>query len=437
MSLVFNTNLPRNGIDWRLFSPEKTSAYQLAINSNTTRTLSNSASLVSSPFSNASGVNSALLSNGDVLCSGNEGLYTFNPTTLQFTYKSNNSFLDVICLLDDGNVLCKQIASLVIINPNDGSYVKNNELQIIAADLIYSGLLAISGMPQTFTLNISDSASRYIPGVMVKVKGNWNSFNGTITSVTSNSITIQKTSQTGVETTDFWTISVIGQTSTVLDTFKSSILNFQKIPFSNLASQSTPPNNIYVLTDSSFNKGAFIDTLNWTISFGGNLNGAFKSSSKYSANTNSYSITFPANQYTKVISTRTTNAVAMSDGTNLLLIHPSGSITNSVSSPFNNNIFCLLPQINSVATDQSQGKILLDISGGASAIWNTANNSIETSIMSGSAPDNYQQPVQLLDGRIFLKPFPNSANPTSFLIYGGIGGFNPNVTLSPYFNKWN
>ena len=58
-------------------------------------------------------------------------------------------------------------------------------------------------------------------------------------------------------------------------------------------------------------------------------------------------------------------------------------------------------------------------------------------MMSGSAPDNYQQPVQLLDGRIFLKPSPNPTNPNSFLIYGGIGGFNPNVTLSPYFNKWN
>jgi len=432
MSLVFNTNLPRNGINWRLVAPGNTSAYQSAINSNVGRTLSDSASLVSSPFANTSAVNSILLSNGDVLCSGNEGLYTFNPVTLEFTYKSNITFLYALCLLDDGNVLCKQgFSSIVIINPNNGTYIRNVELTITASKTIYTGLIAVGETPQTFILNTGE-AGKYIVGTIVNVKNGDSadeySFTGTITAVTSNSITILKSSQTGSVTASYWEITVVGQTASALNTFKSSVVNFQKIPIQQ---------NIYVLTDSSFNSGTFIDTLNWTISFqSSNLNNAFKSSSKYSADTNSYSITFPINNYTKVISTRTTNAVAMSDGNNLLLIHPSGNITNS-SIGGSNNIFCLLPQINSISTNQAQGIILLWISSGIGQTWNTQNNTISSFVILGSAPDQYTQPVQLLDGRIFLKPLANNTNPSSFLIFGGNGGFNPNVTLSPYFNKWN
>jgi len=433
MSFVFNTNLPRNGINWRLFSFENTSQYQTAINQNVGKTFIPTASLVSSPFSNTSAVNSVALSNGDLLCSGSEGLYTFNPVTLQFTYKSNNTFLDKMCLLDDGNVLCIQgFNGPIIINPNNGSYVRSGDLIIIASKTTYNGSLEINQSPQTFTLILSDSALKYTTGIIVNVQDNngSNSFIGTITATTSNSITIQKTSQTGIATSDYWDITVVGQTASALNTFKSSILNFQKIPISTNKTH-------YVLTDSSMNRGVYIDALNWTISFEAISNQLFKSSSKYSADTINSSIRFPETTYTKIISTRLTNAYAMSDDSNnLKLVYPGGNITNSstIDSP---NVFCLLPQIDFQYNNQAQGRILLWVTGGQYQVWNTINNEIQTLLVSGSAPDTYTQPVQLLDGRIFLKPFPNNSNPSSFLIFGGGGGFNPNVTLSPYFNKWN
>ena len=431
MSLVFNTNLPRKGIDWRLFSPENTSQYQAAINANTGRTLSNLCTLVSSPFSSASSVSSVLLNDGNLLCSGNEGIYTFNPTTLQFTYKSNNRITKMY-LLDSGNVLCTNSLQLnpAIINPNDGSYITNENLTIKANKIIYIGTHTISSGPQTFTLGLAaEFVGAYIVGTILNVKDrdSENSFTGTITSMTSNSITIQKSSQVGSGTFNTWDIIVVGQTSNALNTFKISILNFQKLPTS-----------FYVLTDSSFDRDAYIDPINWTVSFTtlGN-NPLYKSSSKYSADTLNGTIKFPETAYTKIISTRSTNAYAMADtsGTSLKLVHPGGTITNS-STSFMNNIFCLLPQINSTSTNQAQGIILLWVALGQYQTWNTENNTITTSFVSGSAPDIYNNPIQLLDGRIFLQPFPNSSNPSSFLIFGGTGGFNPNITLSAYFNKF-
>lgn len=432
MSFVFNTNLQRSGIDWRLFSPEYTSQYQSEINNNVGKTLSNSATLISSPFSNASAVSSVLLSNGNVLCSGQEGLYTFNPVSNQFTYKSNN-LLNRMQLLDDGNVLGVQFVSnnITIINPNNGSIEKNTDLEIIASDTSYLGLISLSSGPQTFTLNISTDALKYIPGIIVKVQDNIgsNSFTGTITATTQTSITIQKTSQTGSATSDWWTITVVGQTSTALNAFKNSVLNFQKIPIE------TSGMSFYVLSDSSFERGAYIDPVNWKITFTGGLGSGGKSSSKWSSsNSSSGGISFPSSGYDKIISTRSTGANAMVGGLALRLNHPSGSITNQAIN--GTDIFCLLPQIDSQSTNQAQGRILLNLVGNVSEIWNTSNNSIQVSSISGSAPDRYTSPVQLLDGRIFLTPMPNASNPSSFVIYGGGGGFNPNITLSPYFNKY-
>jgi len=433
MSFVFNTNIARSGIDWRLFSPQYTSQYQAAINQNVGKTFTPTASLVSSPFSNTSAVNYVALSSGDLLCSGAEGLYAFNPVTLQFTYRSNNTYLDKMCLLDDGNVLCTQFSGLKIINPNNGNYIRELDPTIIANQIISTDSLTITSGSQTIVISTSD-APNFITGAIINATGDFISFTGTIISTTSNSITISKTTQSGTGTGSFWTINIIGQTTGALNTFKSSILNFQKIPIT----QDGLSRSIYVLTNPSFDRDAYIDTLNWTISFSAiGYNPLFKSSSKYFADTIGYLIRFPETAYTKIISTRLTNSYAMSNDSNSLkLVHPSGNITN-LSTTYNNNVFCLLPQIDSQATNQAQGRILLWVAGGQYQVWNTVNNTIQTASVLGSAPDQYTGPVQLLDGRIFLRPLPNNSNPSSFLIFGGGGGFNPNVTLSPYFNKFN
>jgi hypothetical protein len=434
MSFVFNTNIARSGIDWRLFSPQYTSKYQTAINQNVGKIFTPTASLVSSPFSHAAAVNSVVLSNGNLLCSGFEGLYAFNPVTLQFTYRSNNTYLEKMCLLDDGNILCTQgLSNIAVINPNNGSYIRSGDLTIIANQIISGDSLTITSGPQTIVVSTSD-APRFISGAIINATGDLISFTGTIISTTSNSITISKTTQSGTGTGSFWTINIIGQTTSALNTFKSSILNFQKIPIT----QDRLSRSFYVLTNSSFDRDAYIDTLNWTISFDAKAkNTLYKSSSKYLADTSSSEIKFPESSYSKIISTRSTNAYAMSNDSNSLkLVHPGGNITNS-STQNVNNIFCLLPQIDSQATNQAQGRILLWVAGGQYQVWNTVNNTIQTASVSGSAPDEYRQPVQLLDGRIFLIPMPNNSNPSSFLIFGGGGGFNPNVTLSPYFNKFN
>lgn len=422
MSLVFNTNLPRNGIDWRNFS---LNGFVDAINQNIGKITSNTAILVSSPFSNTSSVSTTLLSDGNVLCIGSEGTYRFNPVSLEFLKLPNSvPFSDKLLLLNDGNVLCHRFSSVFIINPLDGSYVRNNPLTITAPTQQQFQIITITSGPQTIAVSLeSGTGGRYITGMIVQVFSSI-SFTGIITSATSNSITVSKTSQTETGTvSDFWSIATIGQTSTALDTFGSSVLNFQKLPES-----------IYVLTNSSFDRDVYIDHLNWTIRFSSkSLNTGYKSSSIY----NSAQMIFPKTTFTKIINTRTISHYAITDGTNFELITNTGSTAFSNLLNDSIGIFCFLPQINIPLGSSAQGQILLSIVGGVSKIWNLNGNTISISTMSGSAPDEYTEPVQLLDGRIFLKPFPSNTNPSSFLIYGGGGGFNPNVTLSPYFNKWN
>lgn len=65
-------------------------------------------------------------------------------------------------------------------------------------------------------------------------------------------------------------------------------------------------------------------------------------------------------------------------------------------------------------------------------IYNPATDT--TTAATGTYPGNggHAGAVVLQDGRVFCVPF----NATSAMIYGGGNGFNVNVSLSAYYNKY-
>ena len=443
MSLVFNTNLQRNGIDWRIIS--SLNAYRSAINANVGKTTVNSGVLVNSPFADTSSVNSVLLSNGNVLCCGIEGIYEFNPVDISFTYKSNVSGIDKLVLLNDGNILClKSPNQLAILNPNNGLYIKQTHPDIIIENKNVNQSINIEVGSQLITVNnVNGGTYDIIPGVILRLTGSLWSFDGLVTSVSpsTSSFTISKTSTNGFGTQNGWTISKIGQNSSPLSDFGYGVLNFQKID-SISASLFAGRDLVYVLADSSTgltgtDRDVTIDPINWRIYFRQkSINLLNKSSSIYVDGF----IRTPINIAVKIINTRSLNRDIFAEYENSgflkLYYPPSITLTNTATSN-NVNIFCMLPQIDSQVNNQAQGIILLWIKNGLMQKWRTSDNTILTESITGSAPDEYTQPVILLDGRILLKPLSGASNPSSFLIYGGGGGFNPNVTLSPFFNKWN
>lgn len=443
MSFVFNTNLQRNGIDWRIISSSQLTGYRLAVNENVGKTTVNSGVLVNSPFADTSSVNSVLLSNGNVLCCGIEGIYEFNPIDLSFTYKSNESGIDKLVLLNDGNILCLKLPNqLAILNPDNGSYIKQTDPDIVVGNKSTNQSINIAVGPQTITVNLIQGVYDIIPGVILRFTGSLWYFEGIVTSVSpsTSSFTVSKTMSDGFGTQSNWTITKVGQ-SNLLSDFGFGVLNFQKIDYVTGLSASGK-DFVYVLVDSSTgrqgtDRNVSIDPINWKIFFSQkSINNSNRSSSIY---VDDFILVPSGGGATKIINTRSVNRNIFAEGGNntlRLYYTPSQIITNA---PTQNsvNIFCLLPQIDSQASNQAQGIILLWIKNGLVQKWRTIDNTILTESITGSAPDEYTQPVTLLDGRIFLKPLSGASNPSSFLIYGGGGGFNPNVTLSPFFNKWN
>jgi len=436
MSFVFNTNIPRTGIDWRNFSD--LTGYVDAINQNRGKTTDNQVDIVSFPGPEASGSHAVLTGDGNVIFfTPSTGVYKFNPALRQFTLMVLFDYenIDKSILLDDGNIFGSKpiyypeytsYPIFSIFNPITSSYIRvNEEIAITAVNQYQNQNITLTPDAQTISISLeSGTGPRYIPGVIVNVSSGGLSFEGTVTDVFTNTISVSKISQTGNGTiSGLCTISVTGQTQDALNQFKLSILNYQKLPTS-----------IYVLTDSSFNRDAYINPTNWTIQFSTkSLNTGYKSSSIY----NSTQIIFPKTTFTKIINTRSITWYAITDGTNLELISNTGSVSLSNSS-IDSEVFCFLPQINIPAGSTTQGQILLSLKNGNSKIWNLNGNTITETNVPGLSSNTWVKPLQLLDGRILVQPKnPSQSQTSSIAIYGGGGGFNPNVTLSPYFNKYN